>query len=301
MRSAVQAFLDHLLVERDASPNTIAAYGRDLAELLLHLPAGARPDAVTAAQLREHLARLRARGLSARSTSRGLAACRSLWKWMLEEGLTRHDPTGEVLPARQGRTIPRVLDPDQVDRLLAPPPGKRGALHERDQALLELLYATGARASEVAGLMAEPAVEALRGAQEIATLKVAGKGRKERLVPLGARARAALETWLASGRPRLDRGRSEGRLLLSRAGRPIGRIEVFRAVKKRLLLAGLPPESASPHTLRHSFATHLVERGADLRVVQELLGHARVTTTQVYTHLDRLRLAGIHRAFHPRG
>lgn len=301
MRHAVQAFLDHLAVERDASPHTIAAYGRDLAELLAHLPAKARPDDVTAAQLREHLARLRARGLSARSTSRGLAACRSLWKWMLEEGLVRTDPTREVLPARQGHAIPRVLDPDQVDRLLAPPPRSHGPLHERDQALLELLYATGARASEVAGLLAQSAVEGLRAVTPIATLRVSGKGRKERLVPLGARARAAVETWLASGRPRLDKGESEGRLLISRAGRPIGRIEVFRVVKKRLLLAGLPRESASPHTLRHSFATHLVERGADLRVVQELLGHARVTTTQVYTHLDRLRLAGIHRAFHPRG
>ena len=300
MQSAVQAFLDHLTVERDASPHTVECYARDLAELIAGLPPGVGPDEVGVAELRVHVGRLRERGLSGRSVSRAVAACRSLWRFMVEESLCRADPTQELAPARQSRPIPRVLDADQVEALLAPPPRARGPLALRDQALLEVLYATGARASEAAGLDCAPVDEALGTQAPVAMLRVSGKGRKERLVPLGARARAALLAWLREGRPRLARG-DETRLLLSRSGRPIGRIEVFRVVKKRLVLAGLPAEAASPHTLRHSFATHLIERGADLRVVQELLGHSRVTTTQVYTHLDRQRLVGIHRAFHPRG
>lgn len=301
MRQAVQAFLDHLSVERDASPHTVAGYARDLEALLASLPAGAAPEAVDAAALRAHLARLRERGLSGRSVSRALAACRSLWRFLVEEGLARRDPTQELLPARQAKPIPRVLDGAQVEALLAPPMRARGPLFLRDQALLEVLYATGARASEAAGLGCAAVEEALAARAPVAMLRVSGKGRKERLVPLGSRAQAALLSWLRTGRPALDKGRGAERLLLSRSGRPIGRIEVFRVVKKRLLLAGLPPEAASPHTLRHSFATHLIEHGADLRVVQELLGHSRVTTTQVYTHLDRQRLVGIHRTYHPRG
>jgi site-specific recombinase XerD len=301
VQQAVRSFLDHLVAERDASPHTVAAYRRDLRALLRHLPPGSRPAAVTPAHLREHLAALVAEGLGPRSVARHLAACRSLFRFLRAEGALDHDPTEGIAAARQARPIPRVLQPDEVERLLAAPRGA-GPLRLRDRALLELLYATGARASEVAGVGLAAALEALSAPGAVAPLRVIGKGRKERVVLLGPPARAALRRWLDEGRPRLALElRGADRLLVTRAGRPLTRIDVFRAVKRALVRAGLPREAASPHTLRHSFATHLVERGADLRVVQELLGHARVTTTQVYTHLDQARLARVHRAHHPRG
>jgi integrase/recombinase XerD len=300
MREAIAAYLDHLAVERDASPHTVAAYRRDLGRLLAGLPQGTRPAEVSLTRMREHLRALDADGLSPRSVARHLAACRSLFRFLKGEGRLTHDPTEGIAAARQARTMPRVLRPEQVDALLAAPSGA-GPLDLRDRALLEALYATGARASEAAGLPLAGVLEALSAPAEVRPLRVIGKGRKERIVLLGARACAALEAWLVAGRPRLDRGRGAGRVLLSRAGRPITRVEVFRIVRRSLVRAGLPRDAASPHTLRHSFATHLIERGADLRVVQELLGHTRVTTTQVYTHLDRARLLRVHREFHPEG
>lgn len=300
MRAAVAAYLDHLAVERDASPHTVAAYRRDLARLVAGLPQGIAPAAVSLAHVRDHLRALDREGLSARSVARHLAAVRSLFRFLRDEGRVSGDPTEGIAAARQARSMPRVLRPEQVDALLAAPAGD-GPLALRDRALLEALYATGARASEAAGLPLVAVQEALASPGSIRALRVLGKGRKERVVLLGERAVGALLEWLARGRPRLDRGRGAGRLLLSRSGRPIDRVDVFRVVRRCLLLAGLPRDAASPHTLRHSFATHLIERGADLRVVQELLGHARVTTTQVYTHLDRARLARVHRQFHPEG
>lgn len=298
MRAAVAAYLDHLAVERDASPHTVAAYRRDLMRLVAGLPQGIAPGAVSVAHVREHLRALDRDGLSPRSVARHLAAVRSLFRFLRDEGRITGDPTEGIAPARQARAMPRVLRPEQVDALLAAPAGG-GPMALRDRALLEALYATGARASEAAGLSLAAVEEALASPGPIRALRVLGKGRKERVVLLGERAASALTDWIARGRPRLDRGRGGGRLLLSRAGRPIDRVDVFRVVRRCLLLAGLPRDAASPHTLRHSFATHLIERGADLRVVQELLGHARVTTTQVYTHLDRARLARVHRQYHP--
>lgn len=300
MRAAVSAYLDHLAVERDASPHTVAAYRRDLERLVASLPQGIRPAEVSLARMREHLRGLDAAGLSPRSVARHLAAARSLFRFLRDEGHLAGDPTEGIAAARQAREMPRVLRPEQVDALLAGPAGD-GPLTLRDRALLEALYATGARASEAAGLPLDAVQEALASPGPVRALRVLGKGRKERVVLVGERAAATLVDWLIRGRPRLDRGRSAGRLLLSRAGRPIDRVDVFRVVRRCLLLAGLPRDAASPHTLRHSFATHLVEGGADLRVVQELLGHARVTTTQIYTHLDRARLARVHREFHPEG
>ncbi len=303
MQGAVDVFLSCLTVERDASLHTISAYRRDLTALVGSLPRGAAPRDVTTGHLREHFSALAARGLSPRSVARSLAACRSLFRFLREEEEIDADPTQGVAAARLPKSMPRVLQADQVDALLAAPQG-RSPLVLRNRALLEMLYATGARASEVVKLDLRTVEEGLSDPRKIVTLRVLGKGRKERLVPLGTRAQEALHDYLSSGRPLLLRRRRRidpgaGRMLLSRTGRPLSRVDVFRIVRRCLVLAGLPAGCASPHTLRHSFATHLVERGADLRVVQELLGHSRVTTTQIYTHLDRARLARIHEAHHP--
>jgi site-specific recombinase XerD len=302
VQQAIDAFLDCLEAERDASPNTLTAYRSDLGLLLETLGPEAKPRQVQARDLRQHLCALGERGLKPRSVARHLAACRSLFRFLREEGWIEEDPCEGVAHARQGSPIPRVLNAQQVEALLEAPRGQ-APLAQRDRALLELLYATGARASEVSHLPLRAAEEALASAgEDMVVLRLLGKGRKERQTPLGERASQALQNYLREGRPRLAarrRGRADARCFLSRAGRQLSRIDVFRVVRRHLAAAGIPPSAASPHTLRHSFATHLVERGADLRVVQELLGHSRVTTTQVYTHLDGARLARVHAEFHP--
>jgi integrase/recombinase XerD len=292
---AIADFLDRLAVEQDASPLTIEVYRRVLAAYAAGLDGSverARPEAVRAFLKREH-----DRGLASTTQARNLAALRSLYRFLAAERRIGRDPTKDVLTPRRPRRIPRVLTPEQVDRLLAPPRAL-SASALRDRALLELLYATGARASEVTAVREVDARRALAPGEE-PVLRVVGKGRKERLVPLGGRAREAIAEYLELARAKLDR-RARPELLLARTGAPLHRRDVWRAVKRALVRAGLPRQAASPHTLRHSFATHLIARGADLRIVQELLGHARVTTTQIYTHVDADRLARVHRSFHPR-
>jgi integrase/recombinase XerD len=291
-------FLDHLTIEQDASPLTVEAYGRDLRGFVRSLPGAGNLLGADAGSVRAFLAAEHARGLDAVTLARRLAALRALYRFLAAEGRVASNPTERIVAPRTARKIPRVLAPAQVDALLAPPAGK-GRVACRDRAALELLYATGARASEVVKVREADARHAL-AAGEAPVLRVIGKGRKERLVPLGGRAREALARYLELARPKLDRARRP-ELLLARTGAPLDRRDVWRLVKRALVRAGLPRECASPHTLRHSFATHLIAGGADLRVVQELLGHARVTTTQIYTHVDAERLQEVHRRFHPRG
>jgi integrase/recombinase XerD len=292
---AIQDFLDQMLLEQDASPLTIEAYARDLRLFAASLDEGrvteATPEAVRAFLSKEY-----ARGLQSATLARRLAAIRSLYRFLGSEKRAK-DPTKTILAPRLGHKIPRVLSVEQVDALLSAPRG-RGSVARRDRALLELLYATGARASEVASVLEADARRVLEPG-EAPVLRLLGKGKKERVVPIGARAREAIGDYLTHARPRLAKGvRPE--LLLARTGEPIDRRDVWRVVKRALVRAGLPREAGSPHTLRHSFATHLISGGADLRVVQELLGHARVTTTQIYTHVDAARLQQVHRSFHPR-
>ncbi|MEZ6183636.1 MAG: site-specific integrase [Planctomycetota bacterium] len=198
MDLAIESYLDHLEVERGASRHTVEGYRRDLVAFTASLPEGARPGEVTTADLRRHLTALRERGLSPRSVSRAMAACRSLFRFLVEEGEVEHDPTRDVLPARQGRPIPRVLQVDEVDRLLEV--FEPGPLGIRNRALVELLYATGARASEAAEASLAAAQEALGNPdQGVCLLRVAGKGKKERLVPLGPSSRDAVEATSATG------------------------------------------------------------------------------------------------------
>jgi integrase/recombinase XerD len=297
-------FLVFLRVECGLAPNTLAAYGRDARDLAGDLAAQGviRARDVTPRHLVEHVSRLsRERGLSASSVARHLATIRVLFHWLCEREELAENPAEVLSPPTRWRRLPNVLSPRQMRALLAAPlegaePGEEpDPLRLRDAALMEVMYAGGLRASEVAELplAAESAVRPV--------LRVVGKGSRERLVPIGVPARRALERYVREGRPALVREgrRDRGRLFLSRTGRPIERVAVWQIVRRHAQSAGL--RGVHPHVLRHSFATHLLLGGADLRVVQELLGHAVISTTQVYTHVDRSRLREVVRRHHPRG
>jgi len=291
---ALGDFLDHLRAEAGLAENSVRAYGRDARRWLDRLDReGRAPEAARREDLLEHLAAERARGLSPRSLARALAAIRALHRFLVREGRAAADPTAAVDAPRLWSRLPAVLDRERVAALLASPDA-RTVIGRRDRALLEVLYGCGLRASEAAGLGLD------RVSFDLGVLRVLGKGAKERLVPFGARARAALEAWIAHGRPRFAGARGGTALFLTRAGRPMRREDVWRSVRRHLRRAGIAGD-ASTHTLRHSFATHLLEGGADLRSVQEMLGHASVQTTQIYTHTDAARLVAVHRKFHPRG
>jgi integrase/recombinase XerD len=296
----VQTYLDHLTVERGLSRNTLASYRRDLDRYLETLAAagvGELAD-VTAAQVSGHLAGLRAGSpehpaLSAASAARAVSAVRGLHRFATREGLVAHDVSREVRPPAPPKRLPKALDVDQVTRLLAVPGPPR------DTALLEFLYGTGARISEAVGL----AVDDLDLSDD-ATVTLHGKGGRTRLVPLGRYARAALEAYLVQARPELvAKGRGTPAVFLNARGGPLSRQSAWTILHRAAAAAGLPvtgPHAVSPHTLRHSYATHLLDGGADVRVVQELLGHASVTTTQVYTLVTVDRLREVYATSHPR-
>jgi integrase/recombinase XerD len=307
----VRAYLDHLAVERGASPHTIAGYRRDLARYLAHLADRGLTDPaeVTAADVTEFAAGL-AEGsdghppLAPASVARTLSAVRSLHRFARAEqapGTTADagaDPAGAVRPPRQDRRLPKALDRDAVRALLEhPDPATPAGL--RDTALLELLYGTGARISEVLALDVDDLTAAL--ADPDAGLRLFGKGRKERIVPLGSYARAATEAWLVRGRPAwaARSGRATPALLLNSRGDRLSRQSAWAALRQHAEAVGLTT-GIGPHTLRHSFATHLLEGGADVRVVQELLGHASVTTTQLYTLVTVDHLREVYLTSHPR-
>ena len=295
---SVCAFLDWLRVECGASPHTLGAYRADLGLYLGSLggadPAGARPEAVL-----DFVAGEAARGMTPATQARRLVAVRPLPRWLRAEGRSATDPAAEIdTPALWDR-IPAVLTPGEIERLLAPEPpdGRpRPAPALRSQALLELLYGCGLRATECCTVR----VEHVQFDESI--LRVRGKGGKDRIVPFGTAARAALAAWLEHGRPEMlpRRGPDPGTVLLSVRGRALTRQDVWTAVRDRATARGIAREKLSPHTLRHSFATHLLTGGADLRVVQALLGHASVSTTQIYTRVEEERMRQAHSRFHPR-
>jgi integrase/recombinase XerD len=304
-----ERFLGFLRIECGLSENTLEAYGRDLRDLMEDL-VEAKITTLSSASgraLAEHLAGLKTRReLAGSSVIRHLATVKVFFRWALAQGTIEKDPTEVLDRPTRWKKLPDVLSPRQVSALLAAPAAGQGvpsdkdesdaepSLWMRDRALLELLYASGLRASEVSQLSlteVHPSLGAVR---------VTGKGNKQRLVPMGKPAREALDTYLAECRPRLAKpdARDKGRVLLSRSGRPLERVAVWQIVQRHARAAGL--RGVHPHTLRHSFATHLLIGGADLRVVQELLGHADIATTQIYTHVDRSRLKTVHQKHHPR-
>jgi len=238
------------------------------------------------------MARLRHTGAAEASAARALTSLRIFARFLVAEGALQRDPTAQLDAPRLRRLLPSALTPEEVELLLVAPRGDSW-LAERDRALLEVLYATGARISEALGLCTNDLDPAL------AALRLHGKGDRMRTVPLGGRARVALNTWLAGGRRRVARQQGTTAVFLTRGGKPLDRTAAWRRVKIAALAAGLPG-SLSPHGLRHSFATHLLEGGADLRAVQELLGHASIRTTEIYTHLDADHVRTVHSMHHPR-
>ncbi len=319
LSTALRGYLDHLAVERGVARNTLLSYRRDLQRYLQFLAAAGRTRVgdVTTADVSDFLVRLRTGAdghppLAASSAARAVVAARGWHRFLLQEGAADDDPSRDVRPPTPARRLPKALPVDAVVRLLdaaagsGDPDGPRGL---RDRALLELLYATGARISEAVGLDVDdidlgPAAAA-PDPTVTSVVRLHGKGAKERLVPVGSYALRALEAYLVRGRPALAAGPGSrmsprGALFLNVRGGRLSRQSAWQVLADAARRAGLPAAGVSPHTLRHSFATHLLEGGADVRSVQELLGHASVTTTQIYTLVTVDALREVYATSHPR-
>jgi integrase/recombinase XerC len=285
MTDPLAAFLRHLAVEKHASPHTVRSYRADLEQFRAFLRSeapGEGVEAIDVRRLRAYLARLHARGLDPASIARKLAALRSWLRFLVRRGVLERNPAADVRGPRLGRKLVSFLPIDEAAELME----TRGTT-ERDRAVLELLYAAGLRVSELAGLDLDDVDRDER------TVRVLGKGRKERIVPYGARAAAALDAYLGV------RSAARGPLFLSARGRRLGVRALFDVVRRGARAAGIT-RRVSPHTLRHTFATHLLDAGADLRMIQELLGHSRLSTTQRYTHVGSEQLMRVYDAAHPR-
>ncbi|MCE9636931.1 MAG: tyrosine recombinase [Planctomycetes bacterium] len=286
--------LDWLRVECGVADNTLAAYAADLALYVASL-GGRSIRKARADDVVQFLVTEEARGMDAATRARRLVAVRGLHRWLAAEKRTPDDPAAEIDTPRLWQRLPTYLTPEEVDALMALESGETPASLLR-QAVLEVLYGCGLRASECAGLR----IDGVRFDE--AVVRVTGKGGKTRIVPFGGRCRDAIQAWVERGRPRFVRGdgRDRGAMFLAPRGAPLRREHVWLIVKHRLRVAGIAKD-ASPHTLRHSFATHLLWGGADLRVVQMMLGHASLSTTQIYTRVEEGRLRQVHEKFHPRG
>ncbi len=293
-------YLHFLSLEKNASPNTLASYRLDITRYLAFLQSRKLTELtqVSSDHVARFLVELRERNLSPRSVNRSFSAVRGFHRFLLIEGLTGVDPTDAVTPPRLGRSLPDVLTPEEVAVILQQPRESeqdKRSLWLRDRTILETLYATGMRVSELITLRQAD----LSKDEEI--VRVFGKGSKERLVPIGKSALRWIERYRNECRARLlKRGAAQDVLFLNARGTPMTRMAVWKIVQSYSRRAGIQKE-VHPHTFRHSFATHLLEGGADLRAVQEMLGHSDISTTQVYTHIDREYLKEVHRTFHPRG
>ncbi len=288
----IEAFIEMIVAERGASPNTVAAYERDLKDFSDHLKRRTPQDA-TAGDIRRYLDRMAADGLAPKTAARRLSALRQFYRFLHAEGMREDDPTTAVDMPRLGRALPKLLSEDEVDALLDAARARSGAEAVRLLAMVEILYATGLRVSELVGLPLSAV------ARDPRLVLVRGKGGKERLVPLSEPARAALDAYLDIRARFLPAGRSD-HLFPSRGRRGHLTRERFAQLLKELALeAGIDPRKVSPHVLRHAFATHLLNRGADLRSVQKMLGHADISTTQIYTHVLEARLKALVETHHP--
>jgi integrase/recombinase XerD len=295
MRELLDKYLNHLLIERGISQNTLEAYGRDLSRFMLIVQEQGLRDLrqVVPSVVIEYLVRVKNEGLSANSMNRSLAALRSFYKFLLREKLIDETPLANIDLAKVWMRLPDTISKEEMNLILAQPGGET-AVARRDSAMLELLYATGIRVSELTGLM----MNSINW--QVGFLVVMGKGSKERIVPVGKKAYDCTKLYIEQARPQLMCNRSTDVLFLNRFGNKFTRQGVWKIIAGYAQKSGLL-KKVHPHTFRHSFASHLLEGGADLRTVQVMLGHADISTTQIYTHITRDRLKEIHKKFHPRG
>jgi integrase/recombinase XerD len=291
----LEGFRDYLALEAGHSPATIDNYGRDLKRMAEYLGSRgvAGPEGITRKLLRDFVFMLKDLGLGPATIRRQVSAIRTYFRFLIGEGTVGEDPSDRLEVPRRGRTLPDTLSVSDIEALLASP-GLDDPLAWRDRSLLELGYGAGLRVSELCGL----SLGDLRLTDGL--LRVMGKGSKERLVPVGRKVISAVSVYLHQVRPVLDRGKSRNRVLLNARGQPLSRVGAWGVVKRSAKRAGLT-KRVTTHTLRHTFATHLLEGVADLRAVQEMLGHSDLSTTQIYTHVDREYLRSVHRQYHPRG
>ncbi|MDQ0481895.1 site-specific tyrosine recombinase XerD [Guptibacillus hwajinpoensis] len=295
MEDQVQDFLHYLIVERSLSKNTLDAYRRDLAQYVVHLKE--KEALVSLGEVRRvhivnYLYELKDGGKASTTIARNIASIRSFHQFLLREKAVDQDPSVHIETPKTERKLPKILSTIEVEELLEAPDYST-PFGKRDRAMLEVLYATGLRVSELVDLQMED-VHLTMG-----FIRTIGKGNKERIVPLGKMARDALTTYLDEGRPQLMKQKRTDMLFLNHRGERLSRQGFWKMLKKLAIKANIV-KPLTPHTLRHSFATHLLENGADLRAVQELLGHADISTTQIYTHVTKTRLKDIYSTYHPR-
>lgn len=295
MQAHILQFLQYLTVEKGLSTNTIAAYGADLRWFSDFLKRQGRSwlEEVTRRDLLDFLSAQKQAGLSSRSLARRIVTLRTLYRFLNRENILKVDPVQNLESPRDWRRLPKTLAYEEIERLLNLPKGDT-PLAVRDDAMIELMYATGLRVSELTAL----SLQALN--IEVGYVLATGKGRKQRIIPVGDTALQKMKTYLETARARLSKERVSDRIFINRSGRGLSRQGCWKLMKKYVRRAGIK-RPVSPHMLRHSFATHLLERGADLRSVQVMLGHADLSTTQIYTEVTRHRLKQLHQQFHPRG
>lgn len=295
MKALIQEFSDYLRIEKRNSPHTVSAYRRDLSRFSAEF-AGQKVDSVTTANIRDFLISLREQGLSPASVARSLSSIKSFFKYLCQDKQFQDNPAEILETPKRWRKLPDVLSSEDVDNLLKCP-DLESVLGLRDKAMLEILYASGLRVSELINLQ----VSQLD--MQVGYLRTLGKGSKERIVPIGAMAKRGVENYILNSRPALISSRKDGgkpeELFVTRRGRGMTRQGFWKLLKGYVTQANIRA-SVSPHTLRHAFATHLLERGADLRSVQQMLGHSDISTTQIYTHILGKRMLEIHQQFHPR-
>ncbi|APJ11569.1 MULTISPECIES: site-specific tyrosine recombinase XerD [Bacillus] len=295
MNDQLSDFIHFMTVERGLSENTIVSYKRDLQNYLSFLMTHEQLtdiNDVTRLHIIHYLKQLKEEGKSSKTSVRHLSSIRSFHQFLLREKVTTDDPSWNIETQKTERTLPKVLSLGEVEKLLDTP-NQHTPFDYRDKAMLELLYATGIRVSEMLDLTLAD-VHLTMG-----FVRCFGKGRKERIVPIGEAAASAIEEYLEKGRSKLLKKQPSDALFLNHHGKKMSRQGFWKNLKKRAIEAGIQKE-LTPHTLRHSFATHLLENGADLRAVQEMLGHADISTTQIYTHVTKTRLKDVYHKFHPR-
>ncbi|RDU35036.1 site-specific tyrosine recombinase XerD [Neobacillus piezotolerans] len=296
MEDHLKDFIHFLLVEKGLSENTMISYERDLKHYLRHLKtiqSITEIEDVQRAHILQFIGELKNEGKSSKTIARHIASIRSFHQFLLRDRAASHDPTVHIETPKLERNLPKVLSMEDVETLLEAPKGT-GHFGLRDKAMLEILYATGIRVSELIGLNLDDLH------LNMGFLRCIGKGNKERIIPVGRTATEALERYLETGRPKFPRQKPrEDALFLNHQGKRLTRQGFWKILKKLASDAGIEKD-LTPHTLRHSFATHLLENGADLRAVQEMLGHSDISTTQIYTHVTKVRLRDVYSKFHPR-